>query len=118
MKAIYKWGLGVLFVLGLAGAASAMTAAPVTQQAAVGAAVQQKVPAPSYTAPSSPQSQPTLSNSNYYTNVSGNTVHAPAYTTDGSVPAGASAQCADGTYSFSQHRRGTCSHHGGVSQWL
>lgn len=33
-------------------------------------------------------------------------------------PAGASAQCRDGTYSFSQHRRGTCSHHGGVARWL
>ena len=34
------------------------------------------------------------------------------------VPAGATAQCRDGTYSFSQHRQGTCSHHGGVSRWL
>jgi hypothetical protein len=34
------------------------------------------------------------------------------------VPAGASAKCRDGTYSFSQHRRGTCSHHGGVGSWL
>jgi hypothetical protein len=25
---------------------------------------------------------------------------------------------ADGTYSFSQSRRGTCSHHGGVAKWL
>ena len=32
-----------------------------------------------------------------------------------SKPAGASAQCRDGTYSFSQSRRGTCSHHGGVA---
>lgn len=32
--------------------------------------------------------------------------------------AGATAICRDGTYSFSQHRRGTCSHHGGVAQWL
>ena len=31
--------------------------------------------------------------------------------------AGASAVCADGTYSFSQHRSGTCSHHGGVHWW-
>ncbi|HYT45260.1 MAG TPA: DUF3761 domain-containing protein, partial [Methylomirabilota bacterium] len=28
------------------------------------------------------------------------------------------AKCSDGTYSFSQHRSGTCSHHGGVAQWL
>lgn len=33
-------------------------------------------------------------------------------------PAGATAQCNDGTYSFSQHRSGTCSHHGGVKRWL
>ena len=33
-------------------------------------------------------------------------------------PAGATAQCRDGTYSFSQHRSGTCSHHGGVARWL
>ena len=57
-----------------------------------------------------------LSNNHYYVNSSGNTVHSPAYSQ--SVPAGASAKCGDGTYSFSQHRRGTCSHHGGVAEWL
>jgi len=31
---------------------------------------------------------------------------------------GATAICADGTYSFSQNRRGTCSYHGGVRSWL
>ena len=56
-----------------------------------------------------------LSNNNYYTNVNGNTVHSPAYSN--SPPAGASAICRDGTYSFSQNRSGTCSHHGGVSSW-
>jgi hypothetical protein len=35
-----------------------------------------------------------------------------------SAPPGATAQCRDGTYSFSQHHSGTCSHHGGVAQWL
>src|SRR6476646_3741613 len=33
-------------------------------------------------------------------------------------PAGATALCNDGTYSFSQHHQGTCSHHGVVAQWL
>lgn len=33
-------------------------------------------------------------------------------------PPGATAKCRDGTYSFSQHRSGTCSHHGGVARWL
>jgi uncharacterized protein with FMN-binding domain len=37
---------------------------------------------------------------------------------DSNPPAGATAKCRDGTYSFSQHRRGTCSHHGGVEEWL
>lgn len=32
-----------------------------------------------------------------------------------SRPAGASARCSDGSWSFSQHHRDTCSHHGGVA---
>jgi hypothetical protein len=48
----------------------------------------------------------------------GESVPPPSYTEDNSVPAGATARCADGTYSFSQNRRGTCSHHGGVADWL
>lgn len=59
-----------------------------------------------------------LSNNNYYTNVNGNQVHSPAYSTNGQVPAGATAKCNDGTYSFSQHHNGTCSGHGGVAEWL
>lgn len=35
-----------------------------------------------------------------------------------SPPPGATARCRDGTYSFSQHHSGTCSHHGGVAKWL
>ncbi len=57
-----------------------------------------------------------LSNDNHYTNTYGNEVHSPAYSN--TTPVGASAQCKDGTYSFSQSRRGTCSHHGGVAEWL
>ncbi len=52
-----------------------------------------------------------------YVNSSGNTVCSP-YESPGGAPAGASAKCNDGTYSFSQHRSGTCSGHGGVAQWL
>jgi hypothetical protein len=61
--------------------------------------------------------QARLSNNNHYTNVDGQSVHSPAYSSDG-TPAGATAQCVDGTYSFSTHRQGTCSHHGGVAKWL
>ena len=57
-----------------------------------------------------------LSNDNYYKNVDGEQVHAPAYSD--TVPSGASARCKDGTYSFSKNRRGTCSGHGGVAEWL
>ena len=35
-----------------------------------------------------------------------------------SIPSAATARCRDGTYSFSKHRSGTCSHHGGVATWL
>jgi uncharacterized protein YraI len=52
----------------------------------------------------------------YYTNSFGEKVQSPTYYN--SVPAGATALCRDGTYSFSRNRRGTCSHHGGVAKWL
>jgi hypothetical protein len=59
-----------------------------------------------------------LSNDNSYVNSDHNVVHSPAYSTSGQVPAGATARCTDGTYSFSQHHSGTCSGHGGVASWL
>ena len=54
----------------------------------------------------------------HYKAKDGHEVHSPARSTHDQVPAGASAKCRDGTYSFSQHRRGTCSHHGGVWAWI
>jgi len=54
--------------------------------------------------------------SDYYTNVEGKRVHRPTFSRN--KPSGATAQCRDGSYSFSQHHRGTCSHHGGVARWL
>ncbi|WP_206243601.1 DUF3761 domain-containing protein [Novosphingobium terrae] len=51
----------------------------------------------------------------HYRNADGNSVHSPMQA--GSRPAGASAHCRDGSWSFSQHHRGTCSHHGGVESW-
>jgi hypothetical protein len=54
----------------------------------------------------------------YYRNSNGVCVHRPVKTQNSAVPAGATAQCRDGSYSFSQHRSGTCSHHGGVAKWL
>jgi uncharacterized protein YraI len=52
-----------------------------------------------------------------YINSDGEWVPSPRVSPSGQ-PAGASAECNDGTYSFSKHRRGTCSHHGGVRRWL
>ncbi|MGH8158501.1 MAG: DUF3761 domain-containing protein [Rhodanobacter sp.] len=79
-------------------------------------------------APSQPTQQATqqtlpahddrLIESGSYVNRAGNEVHRPAHTVSGAAPDGATAQCRDGSYSFSQSRRGTCSHHGGVSRWL
>jgi hypothetical protein len=56
------------------------------------------------------------SSSHYYTNSSGHHVHRPEFSRR--APRGASAHCADGSYSFSEHASGTCSHHGGVANWL
>jgi hypothetical protein len=49
----------------------------------------------------------------YYRNVSGHCLHRPA-----SNPAGSTARCPDGTYSYSEHASGTCSYHGGVGRWI
>src|SRR5450755_4749980 len=51
-----------------------------------------------------------------YVNSKGQTVPRPENCS--APPKGATAQCRDGTYSFSKGRRGTCSHHGGVAKWL
>jgi hypothetical protein len=43
---------------------------------------------------------------------------APTEKAGNTDPTGATAKCKDGTYSKSQHHTGTCSHHGGVAEWL
>jgi len=50
-----------------------------------------------------------------YINVDGVRVSSPVFSE--TKPAGSTARCRDGSYSFSQHRRGTCSYHGGVAEW-
>jgi hypothetical protein len=55
-------------------------------------------------------------NNGTYVNSKGQTVPRPENCS--AAPKGATAQCRDGSYSFSRSRRGTCSHHGGVAKWL
>jgi hypothetical protein len=59
---------------------------------------------------------PTTCGTDSYVNVRGQCVHRPVHADR--APVGATARCRDGTYSFSQSRRGTCSWHGGVAAWL
>jgi hypothetical protein len=61
-------------------------------------------------------SDSTSSDAGYYTNSRGNRVHRPVR--QDRQPSGATAKCGDGSWSFSQSLRGTCSHHGGVQRWL
>ncbi|MEV8611910.1 DUF3761 domain-containing protein [Amycolatopsis sp. NPDC051373] len=60
-----------------------------------------------------PKTNSAACSADYYRNSSGVCVHRPS-----SNPAGATAKCKDGSYSYSQHRSGTCSGHGGVLTWI
>ncbi|AXH72285.1 MAG: protein of unknown function DUF3761 [Caudoviricetes sp.] len=75
-----------------------------------------------YQPPTRPQPQQPDENSllehRHYQNSDGSSIHSPAHTRSGQAPAGATAKCGDGSFSFSQHHRGTCSRHGGVVSWL
>lgn len=63
-----------------------------------------------------PPGKVNCANSGTYVNSKGHVVPRPENCSG--PPKGATAQCRDGSYSFSQSRRGTCSHHGGVARWL
>jgi uncharacterized protein DUF3761 len=60
--------------------------------------------------------QVNCANNGIYVNSKGQTVPRPENCS--AAPNGATAQCRDGSYSFSRSRQGTCSHHGGVAKWL
>jgi hypothetical protein len=75
-----------------------------------------QTPQPAPTQPNQQKSQPKCTDNGTYVNSKGETVKRPENCT--AAPQGATAQCRDGSYSFSQSRAGTCSHHGGVAKWL
>jgi hypothetical protein len=77
-------------------------------------------PKPKPTAPSSGNNTTPSTGScpsGWYRNVDGNCIPGPS-NDPGLLPGGPTAICRDGTYSYSQHHSGTCSHHGGVARWL
>ncbi len=79
----------------------------------------QPKPAPSPTTQTTaPATSPGTCAADYYRNGDGVCVHRPVKVQGSAVPQGATAHCRDGSYSFSQHHRGVCSHHGGVANWL
>lgn len=92
---------------------SSATPPPPAAGAAHAPAVQAPQPA---SAPPAITHQATSCGSGSYVNSDGNCVPRPVKAD--SPPVGATARCKDGTYSFSQHRQGTCSGHGGVAAWL
>src|SRR5437868_10573685 len=70
----------------------------------------------STTRPKQSKPKPNCTNNGTYVNSKGETVRRPENCA--TPPEGATAQCRDGSYSFSRSRRGTCSRHGGVAKWL
>jgi hypothetical protein len=91
-------------------ATTALPAPPVVQT------LPTQPPAPATTRNTTAQNNTTGScGSDYYRNSDGVCVHRPA--SGPGAPAGATARCNDGSYSYSTHRSGTCSHHGGVAVW-
>jgi hypothetical protein len=98
--------------------AESMTNSPEIKQANpvdAHSTVSTPTPAPS---PVTNNDNNSLSNDSTYQNSNNDEVHSPAYDENDQVPAGATAESRDSTYSFSEHRSGTCSRHGGVEEWL
>ncbi len=109
-KAAVGWGAFILIAIGIANASTPSSNVQVPQTTV---SVQQQS---TVTTPTTNVHKTIPAPIKSYVNSSGNTVQSPTYYS--SKPTGATAICRDGTYSFSQHRRGTCSHHGGVDEWL
>ncbi len=98
-------------------ASASTTGSPMRNAPVVGAHPGSPATQPTSTRPAGVRpARPAACASGYYRNTYGVCVHRPVPAPV--APAGATAKCNDGTYSFSQHRSGTCSHHHGVAVWL
>lgn len=84
--------------------------------AAASSAPATPAPAPTVQAPAAPApSAPTAQQPSAAAPTTAPASSANASNTDAT---GATAKCKDGTYSHSKHHSGSCSHHGGVAQFL
>uniref|UniRef100_UPI0015F0E4D4 DUF3761 domain-containing protein n=1 Tax=Amycolatopsis pittospori TaxID=2749434 RepID=UPI0015F0E4D4 len=91
------------------------TTAPVEVPTSVNVPTPKPTPRPKATS-AAKAPNPVDCGGDYYRNADGDCVHRPA--TGPGAADGATALCKDGSYSYSQNRRGTCSGHGGVRTWL
>lgn len=116
MVTVTACGVAALALTGLTGCgAQPGTTQPAAQATATSSPAPSAVlatPAPTVVATPIPTPTPVPPGSGV-----GGAAPAPSDPYAAATAAGASAVCADGTYSFSQHRSGTCSHHGGVHWW-
>lgn len=71
---------------------------------------------PAFARNTAPRTRDTTSSQGYYRSTDGSQVHGPTKE-DNSTYGKVTADCRDGTHSFSHHRSGTCSGHGGVAGW-
>jgi Protein of unknown function (DUF3761) len=76
--------------------------------------------APASTESASPAATPAPASSAAASKAAPATAAAPkaAASAGNTDPTGATAKCKDGTYSKSKHHEGSCSHHGGVAEFL
>jgi hypothetical protein len=89
---------------------------PFAFQSSSGSQSQSQTPSATTSATKANHAKPNCTSNGTYVNSKGQTVPRPENCS--APPEGATAQCRDGTYSFSKSRRGTCSHHGSVAKWL
>jgi hypothetical protein len=98
-------------------AESAAAAAPAATESASPAAASAPSAAASKAAPAASKAAPAASKAAPAASKAAPAAKSAA-TAGNTDPTGATAKCKDGTYSKSKHHKGSCSHHGGVAEFL